>query len=140
FAGLHFSYYSRYSTKGHDAPPDVHPLYLRRANTTRSNDTQGGPPYLTKECRIHQREYNNLCVALDEVFEWIQNRMEDRFPELTVTISALARLTPGNDRAPAYPFSGFVINLNSYTKVHRDGLDLGGCLVMAIGKFAGGEL
>lgn len=66
--------------------------------------------------------------------------MEDRFPELTVTISALARLTPGNDRAPAYPFSGFVINLNSYTKVHRDGLDLGGCLVMAIGKFAGGEL
>ena len=47
---------------------------------------------------------------------------------------------PGATSSPAYPFSGFVINFNVSTKVHRDGKDLAACLVMPIGTFEGGEI
>ena len=51
-----------------------------------------------------------------------------------------AEVLPGETDAPAYPFSGFVLNINIATKVHRDGKDLRACLVMPIGTFTGGEL
>jgi hypothetical protein len=39
---------------------------------------------------------------------------------------------PGDGFSPAYPFSGFVINFNVCTKIHRDVNDKKLCIVMAI--------
>jgi hypothetical protein len=39
---------------------------------------------------------------------------------------------PGDGFSPAYPFSGFVINFNVCTKIHRDLNDKKLCIVMAI--------
>jgi hypothetical protein len=41
---------------------------------------------------------------------------------------------------PAYPVSGFVLNLNVVTKAHRDTQDLKACAVLVIGDHKGGEL
>jgi hypothetical protein len=42
--------------------------------------------------------------------------------------------------SPAYPFSGFVVNLNVVTKAHRDCQDLKACAVLVIGNHSGGEI
>jgi len=39
---------------------------------------------------------------------------------------------PGSGFSPAYPFSGFVINFNVCTRIHRDVNDKKLCVVMAI--------
>jgi hypothetical protein len=52
-----------------------------------------------------------------------------------------ADVLPNNDIPLAYPFNGFVVNLNVVTRAHRDPLDLGNiCLVVALGTFTGGGL
>ena len=61
-------------------------------------------------------------------------------PEICDEIRMFAEVLPGGTASPAYPFSGFVVNFNVCTKVHRDGKDLAACLVMPIGTFTGGDL
>ena len=45
-----------------------------------------------------------------------------------------------NDFSPAYPFGGFVLNINVVTQAHRDAKDFDICLVLVIGQHVGGEL
>jgi hypothetical protein len=47
---------------------------------------------------------------------------------------------PGNEFSPAYPFSGFVVNLNTATRFHRDNGDLNICLVLVVSRCVGGGL
>jgi len=47
---------------------------------------------------------------------------------------------PGNEFSPAYPFSGFVVNLNTATRFHRDNGDLNICLVLVVSHCVGGGL
>ncbi|RPD63948.1 hypothetical protein L227DRAFT_478131, partial [Lentinus tigrinus ALCF2SS1-6] len=125
--------------QGYDAPREVHPLKLYLANKKRTNHSQM-VPYRSKECFLFQEEYDRLCNCLDQVFTWLQDKMECRLPQLCIDIKAFAEILPGQERSPAYPFSGFVINLNACTKAHRDAKDLQACLVMAIGRFTGGDI
>ena len=66
--------------------------------------------------------------------------MKEYLPDVYDTLIPYAEVLPGNTFAPAYPFSGFVINVNVCTKVHRDRQDLVACLVMPIGDFTKGAL
>ncbi|KAJ3764864.1 hypothetical protein FB446DRAFT_615736, partial [Lentinula raphanica] len=47
---------------------------------------------------------------------------------------------PLQDFTPVRPFTGLVINVNVSTSAHRDGGDAGGCFVISLGSFKGGEL
>lgn len=48
---------------------------------------------------------------------------------------------PGNQFSPAYPFGGFVVNLNVATRAHRDHKDFRRlCLIIVISDCKGGEL
>ncbi|KAJ3751667.1 hypothetical protein EV360DRAFT_11623, partial [Lentinula raphanica] len=47
---------------------------------------------------------------------------------------------PLNDSSMVRPFTGLVININVTTPAHRDKGDLGGCIVISLGSFTGGEL
>lgn len=51
-----------------------------------------------------------------------------------------ADLLPGKDASPAYPFAGYVLNVNVCTRAHRDFKDMLLCVVIPIGDFVGGEL
>lgn len=42
--------------------------------------------------------------------------------------------------SPAYPFTGYVVNLNVVTDAHRDFKDKTICIVLALGQFQGGQL
>lgn len=66
----------------------------------------------------------------------------DLLPEEAKLVSAYANALPGGGFSPAYPFGGFVINLNVATKIHRDNLDKSICVVMALSKegLEGGDL
>ncbi|KAJ3826358.1 hypothetical protein F5880DRAFT_1438833, partial [Lentinula raphanica] len=41
---------------------------------------------------------------------------------------------------PVRPFTGLVINVNVSTAAHQDGGDAGGCFVISLGSYTGGEL
>jgi hypothetical protein len=47
---------------------------------------------------------------------------------------------PLNPHKLGEPFSSLVLNVNVSTRVHRDGKDASGCLVLPAGTFQGGEL
>lgn len=53
-------------------------------------------------------------------------------PDDHAVIGQFADVLPAGGFSPAYPFSGFVINFNVCTKIHRDMNDKTLCIVMAI--------
>jgi hypothetical protein len=57
--------------------------------------------------------------------------MEELFPENFKILSQYIERLPGNYLPAVYPFSGFVINLNCATRIHRDWGDSDVCLVIA---------
>lgn len=53
-------------------------------------------------------------------------------PEDYELLGIYASVLPADGFSPVFPFSGFVININACTKIHRDTRDLKLCLVMAL--------
>lgn len=52
-----------------------------------------------------------------------------------------ADILPARETSAAYPFCGFVLNVNGMTKVHRDPQDFRHfCVVVVVGDHEGGEL
>jgi len=49
-------------------------------------------------------------------------------------------MLPFNANSPAFPFSGFVVNLCVSTNGHRDPKDKRICLVIPFGEWKGGEI
>ncbi|KAJ3738144.1 hypothetical protein EV360DRAFT_27548, partial [Lentinula raphanica] len=49
-------------------------------------------------------------------------------------------IMPLHDFTPVSPFTGLVVNVNSATAAHKDAGDLGGCFVISLGSYDGGEL
>jgi hypothetical protein len=66
----------------------------------------------------------------------MQRVLPDNFQNLSILVEAL----PLNEWAPAYPFSGIVINVNIATRAHRDQGDAEVCLVITISQCEGGAL
>lgn len=66
--------------------------------------------------------------------------MKKYLPQTSFNIAAYASQLPGYEDCPAYPFAGFVLNVNVAVQGHRDNMDLEACLVLPIGSFSGGEL
>ena|ERR1700761_8055475 len=71
---------------------------------------------------------------------YIYRQLKSEVPEYFEDIVIYADVLPNKDISPAYPFSGFVINFNVVTRLHRDSKDHRGCAVLVIGDFEGGEL
>ncbi|KAJ3831436.1 hypothetical protein F5878DRAFT_503979, partial [Lentinula raphanica] len=47
---------------------------------------------------------------------------------------------PMQDFTPVRPFTGLVININVSTGAHQDIGDAGGCFVISLGSYQGGEI
>jgi len=57
--------------------------------------------------------------------------LEELFPDNFKILSQYIEHLPCNFFSPVYPFSGFVLNLNVTTRIHRDWGDSDICLVIA---------
>lgn len=66
--------------------------------------------------------------------------MHNYLPGLVGRLVMYAELLPLAGPSPAYPFSGFVLNLSVGTCAHRDPGDKDICVVLAFGDYEGGEL
>ncbi|KAJ3015543.1 hypothetical protein NUW54_g1012 [Trametes sanguinea] len=139
FSCLHFAFWSRNATQGHNVLRDLHPMTLKQSMKSHTNHHQM-MPYLSKELILNQEVYNNLCNAFEDPFIWLERKLRAQLPEFYSELQIVADVLPGHSSAPAYPFTGFVININVSTKAHRDWGDLSGCLVMLIWCCKGGDL
>ena len=91
FCSFYFSWYSRCTTKvcrkhdlylvlseqsiqGTGAPPNEHPFTLYRDGKSVTHHWQM-LPYISKDLKTHQDVYHNLCVAFEELFSWIENKV-----------------------------------------------------------------
>ncbi|EPS93361.1 hypothetical protein FOMPIDRAFT_1080287, partial [Fomitopsis schrenkii] len=139
FEALHFSYYNRHCTRGHNVPTDVHPNQIAKADNSRTNYAQM-LPYISSDTRKHEHVYKNIGTIFREVFEWVSQQIEDLFPDEYSGLRLDADSLPGNVHTIAYPFLSVVVNLNVATSAHRDRKDKGLCVVIAIGEFEDGKL
>ncbi|KDQ54143.1 hypothetical protein JAAARDRAFT_95779, partial [Jaapia argillacea MUCL 33604] len=62
------------------------------------------------------------------------------FPEDFKQLSEYCELLPLDDMSPVHPMSSLVLNLDVATNGHRDGKDVGVCVVVAWGRCKRGEL
>ncbi|EPS99836.1 hypothetical protein FOMPIDRAFT_1123574 [Fomitopsis schrenkii] len=139
FEALHFSYYNRHCTRGHDVPEDAHPNQIARVDNSRTNYAQM-LPYMSLDTCKHESVYHNMGNIFRGVFEWIDNQIQGVLPEEYHNLSLHANSLPKNVHTIGYPFLSVVVNLNAATLAHRDRKDKGLCVVIAIGNFENGEL
>ena len=67
-------------------------------------------------------------------------QLREKLPDQYDTIRLFAEVLPGKEASPAFPFSGFTVNINVVTRAHRDVKDETLCIVLVVGSFDGGEL
>ncbi|KAH9906101.1 uncharacterized protein B0H18DRAFT_1132018 [Fomitopsis serialis] len=112
FAVLYFTWYNRHCTKGHDAPVDVPPRMLSRANCSRTNYAQM-LPYPSKDIEEHRPIYDALKTILNNAFCWIEETVRRILPEEYSYLDATASILPDHHTSPVHPFLGLVINATS---------------------------
>ncbi|KAJ7437127.1 hypothetical protein B0H11DRAFT_1936230 [Mycena galericulata] len=137
YDSLHFVFYGR-GAQGKDAPTDHHPRNLARGDN-RINYHQL-VPVKSKEMKENSQEYLKICDGLAKLFDWMSAALEQRHPGKFTILEIVADALPYHQSSPAHPFTGFVLNLNVVTAVHRDKKDLVKfCGVIDIGDHQGGN-
>ncbi|KAH9834671.1 uncharacterized protein C8Q71DRAFT_711403, partial [Rhodofomes roseus] len=129
FQALHFSWYNRHCMTGHNAPPDVPPMNLKRTGGLKTNYHQM-IPYPSKDMAnsTNVSIYQSVKKILGPVFEWLDMKFKAMIPDVYERLDAYASILPGNNQAVSAPFLGLVINLNVSTAAHRDSKDDSMCL------------
>ncbi|KAI6094720.1 hypothetical protein EV401DRAFT_1881297 [Pisolithus croceorrhizus] len=110
FDCLHFSWYNRYTTKGNDAPSDVHPYELCLGNS-RTNVWQM-LPYTSSDMAEYGQLFDRLVQAFQDVFLWIGSALQVHLPEAEYsTLVQVAESLPGNVVSHVEPFISLVVNI-----------------------------
>ncbi|KAJ7433155.1 hypothetical protein B0H11DRAFT_1939738 [Mycena galericulata] len=136
---IHFVFYGRGGTDGKDTPTDVHPRNLSRGD--KKMNYHQLVPVPSKEMQDNQPKYIKICDGLAKLFNWMSAALERHHPGKFTILEIVADALPYHQSSPAHPFTGFVLNLNIVTAVHRDKKDLVKfCGVIDIGDHSGGEL
>ncbi|KAI6006397.1 hypothetical protein EDC04DRAFT_2583049 [Pisolithus marmoratus] len=144
FDCLHFSWYTRYTTKnshpqGNDAPSDIHPYELHLGNS-RMNTWQM-LPYPSRDMAEYGQLFDRLTEAFQDIFVWIGSTLQVCLPEAEYEVLAqVAESLPGNAVSAVELFISLVININVQAEAHWDQFDKNLCLALAIGNFSGGGL
>ncbi|KAJ7018405.1 hypothetical protein C8F04DRAFT_977306 [Mycena alexandri] len=143
YLSIHYDWYARMPPKGHDAPKEIHPNNLGKAHGACVNMRQR-VPYESKETLDKPEEYAHLADALTDFFTVISVSVRllvaHLMPEDTKELKMYVDQLPLGASSPCYPFGGFVINIDSCTRAHRDPKDLWLCLIAHMGKHTGGQL
>ncbi|KAI6043656.1 hypothetical protein EDC04DRAFT_2562469, partial [Pisolithus marmoratus] len=111
FDCLHFSWYNRYTTKGNDAPSNVHPYELWLGNS-RTNMWQM-LPYPSRDMAECRQLFDRLTEAFRDVFVWIGSMLQVHLPEAEYeALAQAAESLPGNAVSAVEPFISLVVNIN----------------------------
>ncbi|EGO30648.1 hypothetical protein SERLADRAFT_412378 [Serpula lacrymans var. lacrymans S7.9] len=136
---LHFSSYNCYTTKGKDAPTNVHPRYLVQEDGRRVNYSQM-LPYPSGDIQKFPSLYNNLQKVFSGALSWIEVLVKKSLPDEYATLAKVIDILPGQPRSSVSPWLSWVVNINLCTEAHRDIGDSNICLILPIGSFQGAEL
>ncbi|TFK57967.1 hypothetical protein BDN72DRAFT_742555, partial [Pluteus cervinus] len=137
FKALHFIWYNRYAAHvRQDNQEEEDPPPTNKKNLKTSQKI----PYTSKELQKHPVQYCLLQQIYSPVFAWIESKIQKHFPEQHQELVEFTNTLPLNDVSVASPFTGFVVNLNVSTLIHRDWLDHHLCVVTVISDCVGGEL
>ncbi|KAH9916438.1 uncharacterized protein B0H18DRAFT_1124234 [Fomitopsis serialis] len=131
FQAIHFSWYNRHATKGHDAPSDVPPQMMSKSGRSRTNYRQM-IPYPSKDMAVHEPIYQAMERILGDVFSWMDTKTI--LPGVYRHLEATASILPNHQQSLVNPFVGLVININVATYAHRDSKDDTVCVVLAVVK------
>lgn len=145
--------------QGDDALNNAEPTTLKREGKKKSHTSQT-LPQPSQEMLEHSAEYEALRVALAPLLEWQKKMVRihkhvfeslnflDQFSQVELLLpqdyeelAQYVEILPCHQISPAYPFGGFVLNLNVSTLIHRDWKDLNLCMVIVISEDCiGGDL
>ncbi|KAH9911107.1 uncharacterized protein B0H18DRAFT_864387, partial [Fomitopsis serialis] len=114
FEAIHFSWYNRHATKGHDAPSDVPPQMMSKSGRSRTNYRQMIPYPSTSLSPIYQA----MERILGDVFSWIDTKVQTILPGVYRHLEATASILPNHQQSLVNPFVGLVINVNVATYAH----------------------
>ncbi|TFK59335.1 hypothetical protein BDN72DRAFT_780876 [Pluteus cervinus] len=141
FKVLHFIWYNRYAAhvygQGEEPPPQSSNKKGRKKKKTNSSQRI---PHGSKDLQKHPVQYCLLQQIYAPVFSWIDAKIQKHFPKIHQELLEFANTLPLNDVSVASPFTGFVINMNVSTLIHRDWQDHHLCVVTVISDCVGGEL
>ncbi|THH14221.1 hypothetical protein EUX98_g9633, partial [Antrodiella citrinella] len=139
FIALHFEIYARYCYKGDNFPVDVSPfLLVDEQNTPLPHTTL--QPYESSDMVNNHEAFENLRAAWQMLFDHVRDKLSQHLPDEFEEVVGFANSLPHWTAPAAYPFSGFVVNLNVMTRSHRDTKDTSICLVLVLGEHEGGDL
>lgn len=85
--------------------------------------------------------FNLLIFKVQSVYS-LKSKLQTLLPDTYEVLAQFADLLPCGEVSPAYPFTGYVLNINVTTRIHRDWGDKEICLVLPIfdSGCIGGEL
>ncbi|KAF9479843.1 hypothetical protein BDN70DRAFT_764456, partial [Pholiota conissans] len=137
----HFTWYNRYAKMGDGVPPNVEPAALHIPGNKKQTKTAQCQPMTSKELQEYMVEYLLLQDAFEEIFKWIDMEVQQILPDEYKILTQYADVLPAGGESATYPFTGFVINFNVTTNVHRDWNDLKFCVVLVLSEDCqGGDL
>ncbi|KAK0499761.1 hypothetical protein EDD18DRAFT_1103064 [Armillaria luteobubalina] len=118
----HGSYYNRYSERGYDAPEGASPYYTLKEGCTTVHVQRRAPGH-SREFLQDIGEADLLARLFQDVMLYVNEHIRKLLPEIYKDLTVFVNHLPLNDHSPAYPFSGFVVNVGVATDGHRDSFD-----------------
>ncbi|PPQ97260.1 hypothetical protein CVT26_000652 [Gymnopilus dilepis] len=134
FPARQFHFWNVYATHGSQYPDGVEPAVSLKNKASKKGKSNSSTcmPRASVEILQNSNRYRLLRECLADIFDWLRAVLKEALPEEFEIISGYADVLPADGFSPVYPFSGFVLNLNVCTKMHRDARDLRLCVVMAL--------
>ena len=126
-------------SKGTDAPLGFHPDVLYKEGKRRVNHSQH-IPHASETIRKDPTSYHALDTALTDICAYVHDLVANYLPMEYQNIKVFVDVLPLNDNPTAYPFPGFVLNLQVSTDGHLDSGDDTICVVIPFGDWTGGAI
>jgi hypothetical protein len=130
---------SHHILKGDDAPVDFHPDIIYKDGKTRVNHAQR-IPHASETIRKDSTSYHALDTALTEICTYVNDLVRLHLPNEYTVVKSFVDVLPLNECPTAYPFPGFVLNLQVSTEAHRDSGDSTICVVIPFGTWKNGGI
>ncbi|KAF9043139.1 hypothetical protein BJ165DRAFT_1322658, partial [Panaeolus papilionaceus] len=139
FDAYHFSYYNRYGAKGTNTPADADPSTIHREGKQTVHTSQR-VPHASEDFRQFPDVVEQIMTSFRPVLDWIRLQLKTLLPDVFSILEITVDAMPMGETLPMHPFTGFVVNLNVTTLIHKDKCDKEICLVFQISDCTGGEL
>ncbi|TEB38436.1 hypothetical protein FA13DRAFT_1604941, partial [Coprinellus micaceus] len=124
---------------GTGTPAEAHPSSIRREGKNHVS-SRVGIPRESDEAKEWQSYKGKLQEAFTPMFAWIEKTLRTLLPDTFTVLEQSVDILPLGDSVLAHPFTGFVLNFNVSTVIHRDYQDKEICMVFQISDCEGGEL